>query len=1150
MIRKINQAFDRLLHSLPGTPFARKRVIAAADATYEREALLAISEQLEYLEDKLREYRFLEPSELDNKAVLLSQLDAVRRELVEVVGAVAQHITFGKEVVRDVLAFAQVGDSDAPADADGELLPPGEALEQGMAVPGPEEGGTLLSRLRASGTASLGGFASEIEAEGDAAAAPGSGGALRRSTQRTAGMYGTDDGEAAAGEPAGGSGFIPAVRRSGALPSRPPRYPSQAGGGTAKESLLVPGPKQQRCGSGADPAGAPTSPSWLHQRVPPQASPTQRSAFLQHQQPEVPAAPGAAQRAHPLAANAVPGSTGGRRQLNVDGPLPLGASRGAAGAEAYSFSQPQPQAQGQRALGGQAAQQQQQQQQQAAAAQQQQQQSVQGYPVAPSSYAPSTYAPSEGIPSSRQSPYSARTLGAAAPPAAPPPAAAPPGQRLGGSKLLTRLNRHAGGAVGDSASGSRYGVYSRVSDDDIYGALEGSSGRPASIMNPSPRQYGGYVRIRDRMGTVEEGSMVPGPKSARRSPTPPRIYGAEEPEGDLWETRSEIEPAGYAAAVTLNRSPAALREHPDSGPRPPRITHSAPAHNPLTPPRDRLHLAYSSGGAGVAPAPAGRAQHSTARVGRHAGTSSSRSGASDGGGGGGGLLGRLTNMLLTGAAAAAVAVVAQHAGPVVVAKGQEAVRTLQEKQAAVASRWQASQRKREDAQRKREAERRAGRLADAPPSPATYRAMADAPPAALSAQLAAQAAPAFAPPPRQQPKPSPGRLADLAMPPPRSPGARCAAADLPPAPRAGSTASRMGDLPIWERQQAAPAAAAAAAAAAAQRQASAASANKPGKPAAKAPMSDPLPAHLTGRPAPSSAAGSTGGRPAQAPGAMQQVPAGVAAEPAPASQQHLAFLQSWRSQIAPRLTQLLTLLAGQEVARNLAVAQVWTYLPVLTEGRQVLKAEQLCLLGDAQLQGFHEGCAAEGVTVNQLGPMGKVWENGAVQVVQCAQSLSSEMHPCNRLPGPLSACIEECIYLPVYDRTGQVSQGVLAVIELLVRAGSHDPMVVANAISCLTHIMEALHLSVGNPHAMPAPMAPPKGSLAASAAARGGNGGAVGGGCGAQPAKRACPPGAAGQPLPHSSNTLRNNAVAFGSGGSGKGSGGSLGRSMSMARLA
>jgi len=43
--------------------------------------------------------------------------------------------------------------------------------------------------------------------------------------------------------------------------------------------------------------------------------------------------------------------------------------------------------------------------------------------------------------------------------------------------------------------------------------------------------------------------------------------------------------------------------------------------------------------------------------------------------------------------------------------------------------------------------------------------------------------------------------------------------------------------------------------------------------------------------------------------------------------------------------------------------QIWTYLPVLTEGRQVLKAEQLCLLGDSKLQAFHEGCAQEGVTV-------------------------------------------------------------------------------------------------------------------------------------------------------------------------------------------
>lgn len=84
--------------------------------------------------------------------------------------------------------------------------------------------------------------------------------------------------------------------------------------------------------------------------------------------------------------------------------------------------------------------------------------------------------------------------------------------------------------------------------------------------------------------------------------------------------------------------------------------------------------------------------------------------------------------------------------------------------------------------------------------------------------------------------------------------------------------------------------------------------------------------------------------------------------------------------------------------------QIWTYLPVLTEGRQILKAEQLCLLGDPELQQFHAGCAQEGVTVTQLGPMGKVWESGAVQVVQYAESLSEDTHPRNRLPGALPPC--------------------------------------------------------------------------------------------------------------------------------------------------
>ena len=51
---------------------------------------------------------------------------------------------------------------------------------------------------------------------------------------------------------------------------------------------------------------------------------------------------------------------------------------------------------------------------------------------------------------------------------------------------------------------------------------------------------------------------------------------------------------------------------------------------------------------------------------------------------------------------------------------------------------------------------------------------------------------------------------------------------------------------------------------------------------------------------------------------QQQQPAA----PVPStSGQHAAFLHSYRAIISPKFQQLLTLLAGQEVARNLAVAQ-------------------------------------------------------------------------------------------------------------------------------------------------------------------------------------------------------------------------------------
>ena len=75
-------------------------------------------------------------------------------------------------------------------------------------------------------------------------------------------------------------------------------------------------------------------------------------------------------------------------------------------------------------------------------------------------------------------------------------------------------------------------------------------------------------------------------------------------------------------------------------------------------------------------------------------------------------------------------------------------------------------------------------------------------------------------------------------------------------------------------------------------------------------------------------------------------------------------------------------------------AQVWTYLPVLTEGKQLLKAESVHLIGEESLQDFHDQCHTEGVPLSRLGPMGKVWESGVVQVVQAVSHPA--FHPYNR----------------------------------------------------------------------------------------------------------------------------------------------------------
>jgi hypothetical protein len=214
--------------------------------------------------------------------------------------------------------------------------------------------------------------------------------------------------------------------------------------------------------------------------------------------------------------------------------------------------------------------------------------------------------------------------------------------------------------------------------------------------------------------------------------------------------------------------------------------------------------------------------------------------------------------------------------------------------------------------------------------------------------------------------------------------------------------------------------------------------------------------------------------PACAPLSAMSAPAPAAPPappPAPAAQ-HAPFLHAWATSVAPRIGAVLARLATLEVSRGLALAQVWTYLPVLTEGRQALRAEPQCLLGDAALAPFHEACAREGVAVSALGPQGKVWESGAVQVVQRVDSLAADAHP-RALLGAAAAALGEVCWLPIYDATpGTAARGVVAVLELAMRARGSDAMVVANAISAVSDLLAAQGLALGAPAPPPAPPAP------------------------------------------------------------------------------
>eukprot|EP00889_Picochlorum_renovo_P001789 jgi/Picre1/28819/NNA_004216.t1 len=81
-------------------------------ADRERKALLSISQQLEYLEDKLRELRFVASGDGEQKGILLGQLDSVRRELLEITRANVDRVLYAKDLVKDILLFA-AGEEEA-----------------------------------------------------------------------------------------------------------------------------------------------------------------------------------------------------------------------------------------------------------------------------------------------------------------------------------------------------------------------------------------------------------------------------------------------------------------------------------------------------------------------------------------------------------------------------------------------------------------------------------------------------------------------------------------------------------------------------------------------------------------------------------------------------------------------------------------------------------------------------------------------------------------------------------------------------------------------------------------------------------------------------------------------------------------------------
>ncbi|GAB4822946.1 hypothetical protein N2152v2_009992 [Parachlorella kessleri] len=570
-------------------------------ADRERDALLAIGEQLEFLEDKLREYRNLDAREEDNKAVVLAQLDNVRRELVEVTQNRMGHVTFGKEVVKEVLSFANLSDgggAGAGPDSNGHGAAAGGAEQEDYPYP---------SYGDAHGTA----VAAQSPQPPHARPASGYG---RRSASRTSG------GGAAARNtvlpPSPSYLSYGEGREGGAGHQIPGRKANSEHGDRIRAFAALMSPNSRRTdglsspgastlfspgGTAADPRSGNASPYGG-------AYPSQQQAAQQGR------ASGAAAAAGRPPAGAAAGAAGApRRQINLDlaaiNTSAAAAGRGAATANGSAYgagrasASPPASARFPSTQPGSAP---------TASARDRDPGSSSSYYYAPSRASTEPQGPAAGWgwghnggssrPSSARGPgansssYSAGQSGAGG-------GAGGRGGEVGSSRgLLTRLDppprvRSASpislrsediyGAVNGAGSGSASRIASRAGNDDyggiirlremVYGVggagVGAATGDGSSAGSQQQGEYGGMVRIRDMLDRAEKDlTKVQEEREQRRSPVPARIFGDNA--GRRYSTDGEDRPARSVSSGPGARSGA---RSGGTGYSPPRASRHKPS---------------------------------------------------------------------------------------------------------------------------------------------------------------------------------------------------------------------------------------------------------------------------------------------------------------------------------------------------------------------------------------------------------------------------------------------------------------------------------------------------------------------------------------------------------------------------------------------